>query len=190
MGKKRVLDENTLFILWELVKNGRIKYTKIAKSLGITPAAIKERVERLISKGLIKISGLTKIKEIFPFSAILLINAESQIIKKIISKISNCPLVLNISKVSGKYNLVLTILGRNLSHLEEFAINKIKSEKIKDFEMLVSPTFIIPEYQLLKIRYPFYLETFPCGLSKKDADKCVCYKTFIKALETKKVRWK
>ena len=66
MKKEKRLDKTSRLIISEMIKDGRVKYTTLAKKLGITPAAVKERVERLIKNKVIRASILLNPKLFFP----------------------------------------------------------------------------------------------------------------------------
>lgn len=174
MKIKRGLDRTDRFIISEMIKNGRIKYTALAKKLNITPAAIKERVEKLVEKGFIKPSVLLNQSSFFPLSSIIGIEADADCVKILIRKLRNCPLIISITKTSGVHNLILHIVTKNLHQLESFLNNQIRSEPgIKHVEVNVGNTSVIPEFQQIRLYDYKEKEYVPCGLRADDKDVCL-----------------
>lgn len=177
MRKRFSLDKINRFIISELQKNGRVKLTELARKLKITPAAVKERVERLIERKVIKITALinpeNSISDFYhPIYAMIGIEADSECISILMRKLSNCPLVLSIQKTSGMHNLIITMAGKDLSVLEKRISDHIRSEPgIKHVEVNVG-RFSFQQFIPLKVNYPIPKDRAPCGISKNDETKC------------------
>ena len=54
-----VLDEVTMQIIRELQRDGRRPYTSIAKTIGLSEAAVRQRVQRLLDAGVMQIVAVT-----------------------------------------------------------------------------------------------------------------------------------
>ena len=128
MKLKNNLDETNRYIISEMIKNGRIKYTKLAKDLGVTPAAVKERIERLIKNKIIHPSTLINMQDMFPVMAGVGIEADPETVTILVRKLTPCPLVLRLVRTSGNHNLLLSIQAEDFNQLESFLNNQIRSE--------------------------------------------------------------
>ena len=152
MKSKILLDSVNRFIISEMIKNGRVKLTTMADKLNITPAAVKERVDRLIEKKIIKVSALINAEKLFPLSASVGIEADNEGINILIKKLRMCPLITSITKTSGTYNLIVNMVSSNLTQLDNFLNSQIRSEPgIKHVEVNIGNATIIPEYRQIRL---------------------------------------
>jgi Lrp/AsnC family transcriptional regulator for asnA, asnC and gidA len=175
MKGKNILDETNRFIISEVIKDGRVKYTKLANQLGITPAAVKERVERLIKNQVMKPTAMINAAQFFPVTAGIGIEADADGIAVLTRKLRNCPLVVHMTKTSGNHNLILTVVAENFQQLESFLTNQIRSEPgIKHVEVNIgNSTTIIPDFQHIRLYIDNDGEHVPCGLHYQDKEVCL-----------------
>jgi len=173
MNSKVFLDDTSKFIISELQKDGRTTYTELAQHLKITPAAVKERVERLIEKKIIKVSALVNTDKFYPVTAGIGLEADSEGLDKIARKMKNCPLVLNMIKTSGMHNLVMNMVAEDVMHLEKTLSNHIRNVPgVRHLEVNIGNSPIVPEFRQQKLFYEKPLEVAPCGAN---CDECVSY---------------
>lgn len=174
MKKRVLLDSTNRFLIHELQKNGRVTFTYLAKKLKITPAAVKERIERLIDRGIIKVTTLVNCESLtfyYPISATIGIEADSECISMLIKKFSNCPLAINLQKTSGNHNLIITMVARDLESLEKRVNEHIRSEPgIKHVEINVGRN--LKQFVEIKVNYPVARKIAPCGVEKDDESRC------------------
>jgi Lrp/AsnC family transcriptional regulator for asnA, asnC and gidA len=175
MKSKKFLDSTSKFIISELQKDGRLKFTALAKKLNITPAAAKERVERLLGKKIIKISALINTQNLFPITSAIGIEADSEGVNILVRKLRNCPLIFHMTKTSGNHNLVISMVSRDISQMEDFLNKQIRSEPgIRHVEVNLGNATIVPEYfQLRMITNPKENDIAPCGIRRGEVDQCV-----------------
>lgn len=167
------LDDRSRYIISQLMKDGRTKYTTMAKKLGITPAAVKERVERMVDKGIIKVSALVNTQMFFPVTAVIGIEGDSEAIRILTRRFQNCPLVFHMAQTSGMHNLVISIAGEDLNSIEEFLSNHVRNERgVRHVEVNIGSSPHNPEFAQLKIGHPKLLASCPCGTS---CDECSSY---------------
>ncbi len=173
MKDKKLFSDSTRIIISELVKDGRIKYTEIGKKLGITPAAAKERVERLINRKIIKISALLNTSEIFPLVFNIGIEADPEAVDLLIKKLKNCPLVFYMAKTSGNHNLILTIVSKDMHQADDFLNKQIRSEPgIRHVEINIGNNTVVPEFMQLQLTLNTEKNTAACGVKKDQPDVC------------------
>ena len=175
MKSKKFLGESNKTLISELQKNVRIKYTALAKKFGVTPAATKERVERLIDKKIIKVSALIDPQNILPTSAIVGIEADPEEVNILVRRLRNCPLLFHMTKTSGNHNFILSIATESIAQMEDFLNKQIRSEPgIRHIEVNISNMTIIPEYSQLRITpNPKQNEIAPCGMRRGETDQCI-----------------
>jgi len=174
-GKKILEDDVNRIIVSEMYKDGRIKYTSLARKLKITPAAVKERIERLIENKLIKVSVLFNTEKTFPVTAAIGIESDSEGTDILVRKLRNCPLVFHMSRTSGMHNLILSIVSENMEQLESLLNNQIRSEPgIRHVEVNIGNVgTVVPEFQQLRLLHTDNTEHLPCGLRYDEKIACL-----------------
>ncbi len=140
------LDGTDLKIIRALSEDGRRSFVEIAKKTGLSPAGIKNRVERLISEEVLKIQGLLNIEKCYSVSANIEIEADQKTISKLIEKFEKFPLIYHLVKTSGRYNLLVSMVALNLESIESFIAKEIRGESgVKHIEVSVGELPIIPK---------------------------------------------
>jgi DNA-binding Lrp family transcriptional regulator len=168
------LDAIDKFIISEMIKDGRIKYTALAEKLKVTPAAIKERVEKLLKLQIIKPSVLLNQAIFSPLTAIIGVEADSECIKVLAKKFKNCPLVISFTRTSGMHNLILHVATKNIQQLESFLNTQIRAEPgIRHVEVNIGDASLSSEFVPLKIYYLKNPEYAPCGKRYNEEGKCL-----------------
>jgi DNA-binding Lrp family transcriptional regulator len=172
-SKKILLDDVNRFIISELLKDGRMKFTTLARKLNVTPAAVKERVDRLIRNKLIRTSALINAQMILPLISIIGIESDSDGINSLVKKLRNCPIVVSMVKTSGTHNLMISTATEGIDQLENFLSNQIRSEPgIRHVEVNIGNSSITPEYHNIRLFYNESSDSVPCGLKSSDRDVC------------------
>jgi len=173
MKTKKTLDEVDRIIFSELFKDGRTKYTTLAKKLKVTPAAVKERIDRLIEKKMLRVSSLLNTQKLYPMTAVIGIETDADGVKFLIRKLRNCPLIFQLLRTSGMHNLIISMVGKDLGQIDELLSKQIRSEPgIRHVEVNIGNTSIIPEFVQLKLLYSKNPEDTPCGLRYDDEERC------------------
>lgn len=175
MKTKTFLDEKNKFVISELQKDGRLKFTSLAKKLNVTPAAAKERVERLLDKKIIKVSALVNAQNLFPITTAIGIEADSEGVNILIRKLRNCPLIFHLTKTSGNHNLIVSMVSKDIVQMEDFLNKQVRSEPgIRHVEVNLGNATVVPEFfQLRMILNPKENDIAPCGIRRGEVDQCV-----------------
>jgi len=140
------IDGTDLKIIKALSEDGRESFVEIAKKTRLSPVGVKNRVERLINEGVLKIQGLLNIGKCYLVSANIEIEADQKTISKLIEKFEKSPLVYQLVKTSGRYNLLIGIVAPNLVSIENFIAKEIRSDPgVKHIEVNVGELPIIPK---------------------------------------------
>ena len=140
------IDGIDLKIIQALSEDGRKSFVEIAKKTGLSPVGIKNRVERLIDEGVLKIQGLLNMEKVYSVSAHVIVEADNNTISRLIEKFEKSPLVYHLVKTSGRYNLMVSIATPNLESIENFIAKEIRSEpEVKHIEVNVGELPIIPK---------------------------------------------
>ncbi len=116
------IDEQIIDIL---KKDARTSFVEISERLGVSEGCIRQRVKKLVEKGIIKkftiiVNDPRKIKAIVMVSTEA--GSETEKIRKIIEKFPN---VEWCCEVSGEYDIILMLSAKNIKELNE-AVEKIR----------------------------------------------------------------
>ncbi|MFH1894951.1 MAG: Lrp/AsnC family transcriptional regulator [Patescibacteria group bacterium] len=142
-----ILDGLDLKIIQDLAEDGRKSFVDIAKKTKLSPVGIKNRVEKLIKEGVLKIQGGLSIEKFYSVSANIEIEADSDTISRLIEKFEKSPLVYHLVKTSGRYNLLISIAAPNLENIELFISKEIRGEEgVKHIEVVVGEVPNIPKF--------------------------------------------
>ena len=124
------LDEMDMKILNILQQNGKIKNTKLASQIGISPPAMLERVKRLEASGVMKkyaaLVDRAKINmRIMAFISISLSVHQLTSLDEFTSRILEMEEVLECYQVSGAHDFVLKVVLPSMDYYSDLINNKI-----------------------------------------------------------------
>jgi len=140
------LDGTDLKIIQSLSEDGRKPFVEIAKETRLSPVGVKNRVERLIDEGILKIQGLLNIEKCYSVSANIEVEADQKTIGRMIEKFEKSPIVYYLVETSGRYNLLIGIIAPNLISIENFIAKEVREEPgVKHIEVNVGELPIIPK---------------------------------------------
>ncbi|GBC74457.1 MULTISPECIES: Lrp/AsnC family transcriptional regulator [Candidatus Nitrosocaldus] len=121
------LDELDLKILYELVNDASISVPEMSRKIGANTSVIYSRIKRLLKLGVIKkytiIMDESKLG--VNINAIVGINRDPKAKQHVYEEIKNIPQVTNISEVSGRFDMLVSIGVKNLEELHNVVINRI-----------------------------------------------------------------
>ncbi|UQZ88711.1 transcriptional regulator [Deltaproteobacteria bacterium Smac51] len=141
----------------EIVKylqSGRRSFKEIGQSMGLSEATIRSKVTKMIQDGLIDIKALvsTKDMEVGYQTAYIGVRLKSPAMKKIAEALGELPGVISVAMVTGRYDLILTVmLTPDIGLIDFFNIMLAQySDSIRSNE-----TFLVYENVNLKTPYPY-----------------------------------
>ena len=140
------LDGIDLKIIQNLTQDGRKSFVEIAKQIGLSPVGVKNRVEKLRAEKVLNIQGLLNIEKFYSVSAQIEIEADNKTLSDLIEKFEKIPLVYNLVKTSGRYNLIVGIVAPKLESIEQFIAKEIRGKSgVKHIEVNVGELPIVPK---------------------------------------------
>jgi len=133
-------------IIQELQKDGRKKYTALARMLGVSEGTIRNRVRDLQKRGTIKVTAVVN-PEVLGYTFISVIGMQVKIndLQRVGETLAQNPLVYYAAFVSGRYDILLIIMNRTPGELSDFikylsAIPSIvRTETFQNLEVIKSP---------------------------------------------------
>lgn len=120
-----IIDALDLKIMKYLVQNGRASFADIGKKVNLSAVAVSNRVEKLIKEKAFRIQGGLVVDQFYTMSAHIQVEAEPEILERLIDVLERALEVYRLVKMSGKQTLNMDILIRSLSHIEDFIANNI-----------------------------------------------------------------
>ncbi|MHB8992748.1 MAG: Lrp/AsnC family transcriptional regulator [Chloroflexota bacterium] len=115
-------------IIAELRNDGRATNSEIARRIGTTEAMVRRRIDRLISRNILRIVAVTNpYRQGFSLDA--LVNAQVDVDKlpEVAARVAEIPEVRYASIVSGDYNLTFRVLLRSHGDFYDFVTEKLGS---------------------------------------------------------------
>ncbi len=128
-----MMDEKDKKIIDLLKRNSRMKNVEIAKILGLTEGAVRNRIKNLVKKGIIKKFTIDTDNRFI--SAIIFLDVPGDT-KPFISKLMEMDYVDKIYEVSGTFDIVLFVFAFNLDDLNE-KIDKIREMGVKSSSFII-----------------------------------------------------
>lgn len=133
-------DELDMKIITELARDGNISVPNLSKKLGINTSVLYSRIKRLIKKKLIKKFTIVVDESLIGIGvrATMGINRDPKLKDPIHKSLMKTPEVIEISEVTGRFDILITLRATNLEELHTVAIEKIgKIEGIQNTETFV-----------------------------------------------------
>jgi Lrp/AsnC family transcriptional regulator for asnA, asnC and gidA len=143
------LDEINIAIIKHL-RDGRKSFKKIAEELSIAENTVRARVNRLTKEGILEIAGLVD-PEVIPLHrlAIIGVKLKSMDLVKIGEEFSKLRGVISVSVVTGRFDLIATVLLREGFDLLEFYTEEVS--RLNDIQSV--ETFVVYKNYNLKVPY-------------------------------------
>jgi Lrp/AsnC family transcriptional regulator for asnA, asnC and gidA len=132
---KVVLDEVDKRIIEQLQQDGRRPYTQIAPAVGLSEAAVRQRVQRLIDSGVMQIVGVTDPKMVgFGRQAMIGLSVEGDT-RMVADALAQLDEVVYVVLTAGSLDLLVEVVVVDDEHLVELLNDKIRSiEGVRDTE--------------------------------------------------------
>jgi Lrp/AsnC family leucine-responsive transcriptional regulator len=173
------IDEVDKKIITQLQADGRTTLQDLAKSVGFTSMGTKKRLERLLKKGIIKVSALINPSALKLHPAIVMLEMESaEAMQELLDRFEECPRVVQMFKTVGGYNLIALVVAETQETLESISMEKCSlrcSRGIRRSEFYpVSETYFSPFLQIRENLAHKEKKVTPCNV---DCNPCNRYET-------------
>jgi len=164
------IDEADKKIVYLLSENPELSQVELSDRLKISQPAVSARLHKLREMGVLTYSIGTDIKKTQLFLA--KIDLVSTSTEQVIGLFEKCPLYLNSFLTSGKYNLMVLLIGENIRSIMSCVDSHLRTNPlIKDmeFNLIMTPVkdFVVPMKPILDKR-----KTTPC---QTDCGSCTLY---------------
>ncbi len=130
------LDDTDLKIIDALRKDGRVAFTQIAEQLGVSPGMIRQRYNRLVDQGFLKIIAITNpVRMGFRTMAMIGIRVDGSKLLEVADKVSKLDEVIYLIITSGRFDIFAEVVCRDHEDLLRFMNEKLSTiEGIRDTE--------------------------------------------------------
>lgn len=126
-GNGVVLDEVSKAIIEQLQEDGRRPYAAIGKAVGLSEAAVRQRVQRLLDAGVMQIVAVTDPLQVgFPRQAMIGIQCEGDV-EAVAEKIADMPEVDYVVITAGGFDLLVEVVCEDDDHLLDLISKRIRA---------------------------------------------------------------
>ncbi|MFT3895910.1 MAG: Lrp/AsnC family transcriptional regulator [Anaerolineales bacterium] len=122
------LDETDLAIINALQIDGRVALAQIAEQLGVSPGMIRQRYNRLVDQGYLRVVAITNpLRMGFKTMAMIGIRAEGSKLLDVAEKISKLDEVIYMIISSGRFDIFAEVVCRDHEDLLRFISEKLST---------------------------------------------------------------
>jgi Lrp/AsnC family transcriptional regulator, regulator for asnA, asnC and gidA len=145
------IDKMNLAIIKHL-RDGRKSFKKIANDLSITENTVRTRITKLIEEGVLEIVGLVEPETLGGHHLVQIgVKLRTMDLVKKGKEFSKLKGVVSVSVVTGRFDLLATVLLNDQFNLLTFYMDEVS--KVKDVESV--ETFVI--YKSFNLKVPYIL---------------------------------
>ena len=148
-GRRPVLDDLDKAIIACLQLDGRRPYAQIGRQLKVPEATVRQRAERLISRRVVQIVGVTDPLAMgFQQPALIGLKVEPSKLETIAEQIAELEEVTYLVVTAGRFDLVCEVVCADNDHLLRVLTEQLAEIKgIRSTETLVELRFVKESYQ-------------------------------------------
>ena len=135
---KIALDETDKRIIEQLQRDGRRPYTQIAPVVGLSEAAVRQRVQRLVDAGVVQIVGVTDPKMVgYGRQAMigLTVDGDTRTVADAVSALDEVAYVV---LTAGSFDVLVEVVVKDDEHLLELLNSKIRGiDGVRDTQTFI-----------------------------------------------------
>lgn len=130
------LDETDLHIINAMRTDGRVAFAQIAEQLNVSPGMIRQRYNRLVELGYLKVVAVTNPLMMGKRTmAMIGVRTDGRKMLEVADKLIQFDEVVYIVVVSGRYDIMVEVFCRNHEDLLQFLTEKLaKVEGVRETE--------------------------------------------------------
>lgn len=126
-GNGVVLDDVSKAIIEQLQQDGRRAYATIGKAVGLSEAAVRQRVQRLLDAGVMQIVAVTDPLTVgFPRQAMIGLRVEGDL-EPVAEALEAMPEVDYVVITAGSFDILVEVVCENDDHLLEVLNKRIRA---------------------------------------------------------------
>jgi Lrp/AsnC family transcriptional regulator for asnA, asnC and gidA len=133
------LDDTDRRLIDELQRDGRASYADLAELVGLSPAATRMRVQRLLDAGVVEVVGVTNPMALgYPVMAALGVRVDRNV-RDVADRIADIAGVIYVVFTSGSFDLLVEVLCEDSSRLLQVIDDEVR--RIPDVRSVESFTY-------------------------------------------------
>ena len=122
-----VVDDVDKALIEALQQDGRLPYTKLAVEVGLSEAAVRQRVQRLVEAGVVQIVAVTDPLTLgFRRMAMIGLKVEGDL-RTVATDIAALPEVSYVVVVGGSFDLMMEVVCEDDDHLLELLNDRVRA---------------------------------------------------------------
>jgi len=123
------LDDIDKAIITELQIDGRMPYAKLGPAVGLSDAAVRQRVQRLLDSGVMQVVAVTDpIAVGFTIEAMIAINAQGDL-RVIAKELEAIPQATYVVIIAGRYDLMCEVVCEDTEELLTLINDRVRAIK-------------------------------------------------------------
>jgi Lrp/AsnC family transcriptional regulator, regulator for asnA, asnC and gidA len=148
-GRRPALDDLDKAIIRCLQLDGRRPYAQVGRELKVPEATVRQRAERLISRGVVQVVGVTDPLAMgFQQPALIGIKVDPAKLEQIAEKIAELDEVTYLVVTAGRFDLMCEVVCADNEHLMRVLTEELaKIRGIRSTETMVELRFVKESYQ-------------------------------------------
>lgn len=126
-GSNGLLDDTSKAIIAELQQDGRRSYSAIGRAVGLSEAAVRQRVQRLLDGGVVQIVAVTDPMQLgFARQAMIGIRADGDL-EPIAAELGKIPEVDYVTITAGSFDVLVEVVCESDDQLLELISGQIRA---------------------------------------------------------------
>jgi Lrp/AsnC family transcriptional regulator for asnA, asnC and gidA len=148
-GRRPALDDLDKAIIGCLQREGRRPYAQIGRELKVPEATVRQRAERLISRGVVQVVGVTDPLAMgFQQPALIGLKVDAARIEQIAEQIAELDEVTYLVVTAGRFDMMCEVVCEDNEHLLKVLTGSLAAiDGIRSTETLVELRFVKESYQ-------------------------------------------
>ena len=122
-----LLDETSKRIIEQLQEDGRRAYATIGKAVGLSEAAVRQRVQRVLDNGVMQIVAVTDPLQVgFARQAMIGLKVSGDMVE-VADRLAELPEVEYVVVTAGSFDVIVEVVCEDDDHLLELLTQKIRA---------------------------------------------------------------
>ena len=126
-AKASQLDDVSNAIIEQLQKDGRKSYAEIGKAVGLSEAAVRQRVQRLTDAGVMQVVAVTDPMQLGFYRQAMIGVRCSGDTRKLADELAALPSVIYVVLTAGSFDILVEVVSENDDDLIEILNTKIRT---------------------------------------------------------------
>jgi Lrp/AsnC family transcriptional regulator for asnA, asnC and gidA len=148
-GRRPLLDDLDKAIIKALQLDGRRPYAQIGRELKVPEATVRQRAERLISRGVVQVVGVTDPLAMgFGQPAFIGLHVEAARLEEVADAVASLDEVTYVVVTAGRFDMICEVVCEDNEHLLRVLSDQLATiEGIRSTETMVELRFVKESYR-------------------------------------------